>query len=89
MIDYLIRNAWIIDGTGAPATYGDVGVAGSTIAAVGKGLAEHASREIDATGLTLAPGFWDPHTLTSSTQPFSISTSVDSLRGFVATVRHW
>jgi N-acyl-D-amino-acid deacylase len=63
MMDTVVRNARIIDGTGAPATYGDVGIAGSTIAAIGQ-VAENedATREIDASGLTLAPGFWDPHT---------------------------
>jgi N-acyl-D-amino-acid deacylase len=62
VIDYLIRNARILDGTGAPATYGDVGIAGSTVVAVGKIVGNDASHAIDATGLTLAPGFWDPHT---------------------------
>jgi len=62
MMDYIIRNARIIDGTGAPATYGDVEISGSKIAAVGKIGKDNASHEIDATGLTLAPGFWDPHT---------------------------
>jgi len=62
MMDTVVRNARIIDGTGSPTTYGDVGIAGSTIVAVGKISSGVATREIDASGLTLAPGFWDPHT---------------------------
>ena len=62
MMDYVIRNARIIDGSGSPATYGDVGIAGASIATVGHIPTPNARRQIDASGLTLAPGFWDPHT---------------------------
>jgi N-acyl-D-amino-acid deacylase len=62
MMDYVVRNARIIDGSGTPATYGDVGIAGSTIVAVGNIPGPSARHQIDASGLTLAPGFWDPHT---------------------------
>src|SRR5262249_61745247 len=59
----LIRNAWIIDGTGAPPVHGDVAIADGTIAAVGPDLAARAlpagTREIDAKGRALAPGFID------------------------------
>jgi N-acyl-D-amino-acid deacylase len=61
-IDYIIRNARIIDGTGAPATRGDVAISSDTVVAVGDRLPHSAAQEIDADGLTLAPGFWDPHT---------------------------
>jgi N-acyl-D-aspartate/D-glutamate deacylase len=55
--DLLIRNATVIDGTGAPARREDIGVSGGKIVAPGQ-----ARREIDAQGLVLAPGFIDPHT---------------------------
>jgi N-acyl-D-aspartate/D-glutamate deacylase len=55
--DILIRNATLIDGTGAPAKREDVGIAGGKIVPPGP-----AKRVIDADGLALAPGFIDPHT---------------------------
>ncbi len=60
MYSVLIRNALIIDGTGAPPFPGDVAVQGDTIAVVGEVPAE-AERVIDAHGLHLAPGFIDVH----------------------------
>ena len=58
--DLLITNARIVDGTGAPAVTGSVGVRSGRIAAVGA-AAGPATRIIDAHGLVLAPGFIDPH----------------------------
>jgi imidazolonepropionase-like amidohydrolase len=59
----LIRGARIFDGTGAPASVGDVLVRGERIAAVGPGLrAPRRSRVVDARGLTLLPGLHDLHT---------------------------
>jgi N-acyl-D-aspartate/D-glutamate deacylase len=62
MLDLLIRNARIVDGTGAPAFMGDLGVQGGLIRSVGKGNGATAERVLDADGLVLAPGFVDPHT---------------------------
>src|SRR5690349_21714170 len=59
--DILIRNGKIIDGTGNPWFYGDVAVRGGKIVAVGRVPAGNASREIDAAGLIVAPGFIDMH----------------------------
>ena len=61
MLDVLIRDARIVDGSGAPAVVGDVAIDGDRIAAVGQATGP-ARREIDAHGLTLAPGFIDMHT---------------------------
>jgi len=55
--DILIRNATVVDGTGAPARREDIAIAGGKIVPAGG-----AKREIDAAGLVLAPGFIDPHT---------------------------
>jgi N-acyl-D-amino-acid deacylase len=60
--DIAIRNATIIDGTGAPRRQGDVAVAGDRIVALGDLGAMSASRDIDASGLVAAPGFIDVHT---------------------------
>jgi N-acyl-D-aspartate/D-glutamate deacylase len=61
MLDYLIRGATIVDGTGAPGVQGDVGIRDGRIVAVGT-VDEDATTVVDAAGLVLAPGFVDPHT---------------------------
>ncbi|HWS92878.1 MAG TPA: amidohydrolase family protein, partial [Mycobacterium sp.] len=61
MLDLLIRDAEIVDGTGAPARHGDVGVSNRRIVAVGK-VDDLAAKTVDAQGQTLAPGFVDLHT---------------------------
>jgi N-acyl-D-aspartate/D-glutamate deacylase len=61
MLDHLIKNVTVVDGTGAPAFTADVGILSGRIAAVGKITTEARTRE-DASGLVLAPGFVDPHT---------------------------
>ena len=61
MFDHLIRNALILDGSGAPAFSGDVAVSGGTIAAVGQLGDSPAAHVIDGTGRYLAPGFIDIH----------------------------
>jgi N-acyl-D-aspartate/D-glutamate deacylase len=62
MLDLLVRNARICDGTGAPAFMGDLGVTDGRIRYVGKSNGQTARRVVDAGGLVLAPGFVDPHT---------------------------
>lgn len=59
--DLVIRHARIVDGTGNPWFAGDVGVKGDRIEAVGRISVGAGGREIDATGLVLAPGFIDMH----------------------------
>ncbi|OBF62255.1 aminoacylase [Mycobacterium sp. 852002-50816_SCH5313054-b] len=61
MLDLLIRDAQIVDGTGAPARRGDVGLSDGRIVVVGD-VDDPAAKTIDAQGLTLAPGFVDLHT---------------------------
>ncbi len=64
-MDLVIRNATIIDGTGAAARVGDVGVDGGRIVEItepGALSSDGATTEIDATGKYLTPGFVDPHT---------------------------
>ncbi len=59
--DLLFRNARVLDGTGSPWFSADVAIAEGRIAAVGRGLAGDAVREIDVGGQILAPGFYDMH----------------------------
>src|SRR5215470_7380730 len=58
----LIRNAQLIDGTGAAARRADVRVTGDTISAVADILTpQSGERIVDAAGKVLAPGFIDMH----------------------------
>ena len=60
--DLLIRNAEIVDGTGAPRFAGDIGVRGDRIERIGD-LTGHTGRiEVDLKGHIAAPGFIDCHT---------------------------
>jgi len=61
MYDYLIRNARLLDGSGAPETKGDLAVAGGKIAALGTLEDAKAARVLDAAGRYLTPGFLDIH----------------------------
>jgi N-acyl-D-aspartate/D-glutamate deacylase len=61
VLDLLIRDAEIVDGTGAPAFHGDVGISDGRITAVGD-IDDLAAKTVDAQGQTLAPGFVDLHT---------------------------
>ncbi len=61
MADLVVRDATIVDGTGAPSFRGDVAVTAGRIAGVGR-VPERGAREIDAGGRALAPGFIDLHT---------------------------
>src|SRR5882757_2222128 len=60
--DLLIRDAVIVDGTGAPSFRGDVGIEADRIASVGDLSASSADEEVLANGMMLAPGFIDAHT---------------------------
>ena len=61
MFDYLIRNAMLVDGTGAPAERGDLAIQGGKIAAVGCLPHASAAQVLDARGMYLTPGFLDIH----------------------------
>ena len=62
MHDLVIRNALIVDGTGAAPFVGDLAVDGATIAAIGADIAGPSETTIDADGRALAPGIIDGHT---------------------------
>src|SRR5689334_5458525 len=59
--DVLLRGGRIVDGTGNPSYIGDLGIRGGKIIAMGRLAGKTATRTIDATGLTVAPGFIDIH----------------------------
>jgi N-acyl-D-amino-acid deacylase len=60
--DTLIRNANVLDGTGAAPEQLDVAILGDRILKLGPGLQFETSNLIDAEGFVLAPGFVDAHT---------------------------
>lgn len=60
--DLIIRGGTVVDGTGADGYVADVAVDGDRITAIGSLADETASREIDAAGLVVSPGFIDLHT---------------------------
>ncbi|MGW3632609.1 N-acyl-D-amino-acid deacylase family protein [Streptomyces sp. NPDC005122] len=67
MMDLVIRDAEVVDGTGGPSYRADVGIEGGRITTVVKEgaaagcLRPVARRVLDAEGLALAPGFIDMH----------------------------
>ncbi len=62
MHDLIIRNARIVDGSGAPAFEGEVAINGTRITAVVSQIDGPGRRELDAEGHLLTPGFVDIHT---------------------------
>jgi N-acyl-D-amino-acid deacylase len=60
--DLLIRNAEIVDGTGAPRFAGDIGIRGDRIERIGDLAGRSGRSEIDLAGRIAAPGFIDCHT---------------------------
>ncbi len=60
--DLLIRNAYVIDGTGAPRYQADIGIRGDRIERIGDLGSASARAEIDLAWRVAAPGFIDAHT---------------------------
>ena len=60
MYDLIIKNGNILDGTGSPRFLADIAVKDGKIARIGKDI-EGGAEIIDATGLTVTPGFIDSH----------------------------
>jgi len=62
--DLVVANGILVDGTGAAARPGELGIRDGRIAALGTPgqLAPHATRTLDARGGAIAPGFIDIHT---------------------------
>jgi N-acyl-D-amino-acid deacylase len=61
VFDLLIRGGWVLDGAGGPAFRADVGVTSGKLRAIGPLNDADAGQSIDASGLTVAPGFIDAH----------------------------
>ncbi len=57
--DLVIHGGRVVDGTGAPWYWGDLGLVGDKIVAIGRIPAAEGRRAIDAAGNVVAPGFID------------------------------
>ncbi len=63
MANTIIRNGFVVDGTGTSGRVADVAIEGERITAIGTGLdVRDADEVIDADGLVVTPGFVDIHT---------------------------
>ncbi|HMS02925.1 MAG TPA: amidohydrolase family protein, partial [Gemmatimonadaceae bacterium] len=60
--DVVLQGGVVVDGTGAPARRADVAITGDRVVAIEPQLRVPAGATVlDVTGLTVAPGFIDPH----------------------------
>lgn len=60
--DLVLAGGTVVDGTGSPRRAADVGVRDGKVVAIAPGLSTRGARQvIDASGLVVAPGFWDNH----------------------------
>jgi N-acyl-D-amino-acid deacylase len=96
--DTIISGGRIVDGTGSPAYYADIGITGGRIVAIGNLTCAESQQRIDAKGKIVAPGhvnqhshydvalFWDPYC--SNAGENGVTTVVNANCGFsVAPVR--
>ena len=68
MLDLLIKNGLVVDGTGSPGFYAAVGVEGETVRIIRGDLSSvQAAKTIDAAGRVVCPGFIDLHAHTGLT----------------------
>jgi N-acyl-D-amino-acid deacylase len=61
MLDLLIRNGQVVDGSGAPRYRADIAVDGGRIVEVGQSEGAEAETVLDASGCVVSPGFVDMH----------------------------
>jgi len=60
--DTVVKNGTIVDGTKVPRYRADLGIKDGKVAEIGRLNSSDAKKEIDASGLVVAPGFIDLHT---------------------------
>jgi N-acyl-D-amino-acid deacylase len=83
--DLVISGAQVVDGSGNPWYFADIGIRGDTIAAVGDLRAVNAATRLDARGLVAAPGFIDIHSH-GRRGIFTVPTAENYLREGVTTI---
>jgi len=60
VLDLILKNGHVVDGTGNPWFFGDVGVKDGVVVQVGKS-SRKSQETIDVGGQTISPGFIDGH----------------------------
>ena len=66
MVDLILKNGLIVDGTGAPAFPADLAIESQKIVAVGDVGSLSAAKTLDVNGLVISPGFIDTHVHTDA-----------------------
>lgn len=61
MLDIIIKNGCIVDGTGNPSYKGSLAIKNGKVVKIQSNIGEQALEIIDATGLVISPGFIDVH----------------------------
>ena len=61
MWDILLRNGFVVDGSGAPGLKADVAISGEKVVAVAPRLQGEATTVVDVSGYVVCPGFMDIH----------------------------
>jgi N-acyl-D-aspartate/D-glutamate deacylase len=85
MLDVVVRNGSVIDGTGSPARRVDIGLKDGRIAAIGD-LDESGRSVIDADGFVVCPGFVDLHTHYDPHVMWDAGVTPSSLHGVTSIV---
>ncbi|WP_182870030.1 serine hydrolase [Rhodopirellula sp. JC639] len=85
-IDIVIKNGKVVDGSGAPWYYADVGINDGKIVRIGDINAENAKQVIDAEGLVVAPGLIDMMGQTASPMVDDAKTAINLLTQGITTI---
>lgn len=83
--DLVLKNARVVDGTGAPWYRAEVAIRGDTIVDIAPAIAAPAKRTIDVKDAVVAPGFIDIHTHAGRAL-FQVPTADNYIRQGVTTV---
>lgn len=85
MLDCIIKDGTLVDGTGSPRRQADIGIRAGRVVDIGK-VTESARQTIDAGGKVVAPGFVDIHTHYDAQAFWDPSLTPSSLHGVTTVV---